>query len=932
MSLPGKFAVDPSGASTYTIPIVVPPGTAGVTPSLSLEYSSRGDNGVMGVGWSFGGLPSVGRCRRTPAQDGVNGSINYDSNDRFCLEGQRLIAVSGVYGSDGTEYRTEIESYSRITSHGTAGAGPAWFEVRTKTGQIMEFGHTSDSQILTYNNATARAWALNKISDTKGNYYTVTYVSDAGRGQVYPSEINYTGNAAAGLAPYNKVTLSYAPRTDTFPHFEAGYSNQLTGLLTNISTFANGTLVGQYVIQYQQGATTGRNRITSVQLCAGGNCLPMTSFTWTDAISGLNEPEQWGPSGSFAPSTGWSDTATPRYFADVNKDGLPDVVGIASNCVWVSLNTGTAFSTAGCWLGGGAFSPSTGDWADNNTRPRELVDVNGDGLPDIVGITTNCTFVSLNTGTSFGQPACWLGGGAFSPATGYWPDNNITPRFFTDANGDGRPDIVGITDNCVFVSLNTGTSFGAPQCWLGGGAFAPATGWTDMNTMPRYFIDANGDGLPDIVGLASNCVFVSLNTGTSFQQAQCWLGGGAFAPATGWTDMNMMPRYFADVNGDGLPDIMGIASNCVFVSLNTGTSFQQAQCWLGGGAFAPPTGWPDTATAPRYLVDVTGDGLPDIVGIAPNCIWVSVNIGAAFRQADCWLGGGAFSTATGWPVASSSGAELGTGGAQQAPINDNSFSRVFIDLKGTGFLGIAGFAAQGVVVATSKSTGPSPDLISSISSGIGAALSIEYVPATNATVVTNGSGAAFPTFDLVGPLYVVAKVGTSNGIGGTNYMSYAYNGGRIDIRGRGFLGFGVTVARDMQTSIAVGSYYYQNFPYIGLLAAKETSLGSQILNLTLPTYQFSNTSGAANVSTPSSSSAPYRVSVAQSVTSGSDLDGTVLPSTTSAFQYDAYGNATQVAVVNSDGHSKTTTNTYTNNATNWLLGRLTASTVTGQAP
>jgi hypothetical protein len=187
-------------------------------------------------------------------------------------------------------------------------------------------------------------------------------------------------------------------------------------------------------------------------------------------------------------------------------------------------------------------------------------------------------------------------------------------------------------------------------------------------------------------------------------------------------------------------------------------------------------------------------------------------------------------------------------------------------------------------------------------------------------------------FDLVGPLYVVAKVGASDGIGGTNYTSYAYNGGRIDIRGRGFLGFGVTVARDMQTSIAIGSYYYQNFPYIGLLAAKETSLGSQVLNLTLATHQFSNTSGAANVSTPSSSSAPYRVSVAQSVTSGSDLDGTALPSITSTFQYDAYGNATQVAVTNSDGHSKTTTNTYTNNSTNWLLGRLTASTVTGQAP
>ncbi len=165
---PGSFKVNETGAATYTIPITVPPGTGGMAPTLSLNYNSQSGNGPLGVGWSLGGLSAITRCPASYAQDGFKGGINYDGNDRYCLDGQRLVAVSGAYGADGAEYRTETESYTRVISYGSAGSGPAWFKAWTKSGQIMEYGNTAASRIEAQGKPTLRVWAVDKISDTKG--------------------------------------------------------------------------------------------------------------------------------------------------------------------------------------------------------------------------------------------------------------------------------------------------------------------------------------------------------------------------------------------------------------------------------------------------------------------------------------------------------------------------------------------------------------------------------------------------------------------------------------------------------------------------------------------------------------------------------------------------------------------------------------------
>jgi hypothetical protein len=170
----GSFSVSPTGAATYTIPIWTPPGTNGVTPSLSLSYSSQGGNGLAGVGWSLAAVSSIERCNRTKHQDGNGGAIELTANDRYCFGGNRLRLASGTYGAASSVYHTEIADYSRITASTVLmGDGPQSFTVEAKSGLKFEYGNTTDSRVVL--GGTVLRWMLNKVSDRNGNNYVVSY-------------------------------------------------------------------------------------------------------------------------------------------------------------------------------------------------------------------------------------------------------------------------------------------------------------------------------------------------------------------------------------------------------------------------------------------------------------------------------------------------------------------------------------------------------------------------------------------------------------------------------------------------------------------------------------------------------------------------------------------------------------------------------------
>ena len=217
------FKVTELGSANYTIPIKVLPGTGGMEPKISVTYDSHSGNGILGMGWSLNGLSLIVRCPANKALHGFIDPVDFDSNDKFCLDGQMLVGVSGAYGANLSEYKTESETFSKIISYGSVGSGPTTFKIWTKNGLIYEYGFAEDSRVQAQGRTDVLIWRVNKIEDTTGNYMTFEYAENSSTGESYPIKINYTANdGGVPLLPYNSVEFVYQARTDVQKAYVSG--------------------------------------------------------------------------------------------------------------------------------------------------------------------------------------------------------------------------------------------------------------------------------------------------------------------------------------------------------------------------------------------------------------------------------------------------------------------------------------------------------------------------------------------------------------------------------------------------------------------------------------------------------------------------------------------------------------------------------------
>ena len=246
-----SYAVSPSGAFSFQVPIIVPQGVNGVQPNLSLNFSSARGNGRVGVGWDVTGLSAINRCGQTLATHGRRIGVKYEGTDRYCLDGQPLILVSGIYGVAGSEYRTEIDSFAQIRVTGSSannldGTHAATeFKVERKDGSIWTYGAGSSAIKLPGTN-TIHCWKVSSVSDRNNNSYNIDYNSVDGQ----PESISYSGNNIA------TIDFNYESRSDVRERYFGGRKFTYNRRLQNIDVKRGTGTLRKYNLAYRESATS----------------------------------------------------------------------------------------------------------------------------------------------------------------------------------------------------------------------------------------------------------------------------------------------------------------------------------------------------------------------------------------------------------------------------------------------------------------------------------------------------------------------------------------------------------------------------------------------------------------------------------------------------------------------------------------------------
>ncbi|MGO8678836.1 MAG: toxin TcdB middle/N-terminal domain-containing protein [Limisphaerales bacterium] len=722
-----------TGTASYGISLKVPPGTAGHVPTLKLAYEGGGGNGPLGFGWSLP-MPCVQRrsdlgipryLDSLPPGDPIGRVDMYIDDSK-----EQLIPQA-----NGDWFHEDEGAFIRYRQ--TDG----YWEGTLPDGARMDFGLTDAGRIedpAATNHVFS--WLLEQETDTHGNVITFTYTNFPGSNnlnQKYLAAIAY-GAGAPPWSSFHFVTFTYEDRPDWFEDCRSGFIVRTGKRLKQI-------LVGT------QGPSLTNHR-------AGD----FNGDGQTDYLDREYVLEYLDYAGT---NSYWSLLASVTLVGADGTSSLPPTSFGYSLC-----NPPDTLSAAGYELDGTNEPPFVMD-----DPLVELVDLNGDGLPDILKTVASGGphTAYLNEGeldVAGGRFIVWSGVTNVASADGlaYGVDLQNTTQIahLADMTGDGAADLVYTAgDGSVYYFQNLNGAAWGPREPMSVQDFPPPSPFgsdPDVRTA-----DVDFDKRIDIIQ--------SIDLGGGSVEYRVWfnLGNQTYSPSI------TVPQSFgfvfsdagvqiADFNGDRVPDIAQIRPTGVIVTPG-----------LGYGNFGDPV----TVSIPDYvlsdaqiaqakLVDITGDGLADLVieRAVPGELWYWMN-----------LGNYTFSTRK---VITDMVSGVSAGAAVRwADINGNGTTDlVYADSQSTPHI-------RAVDLGQLINGNLGPNLLTAISNGIGKVTFVGYGASTAFRLQDAAAGNPWPD-PLPFPVQVVSAVTNLDSLGHQYVTQYGYHDGYYDPVQKQFRGFG----------------------------------------------------------------------------------------------------------------------------------------------
>lgn len=866
-------SVTPNGAMTISVPIEIYRSPVGLDPQVSLDYNSLGGDGALGFGWSIGGLSCISRTNSTLYYDNKIGKT--DRYSPLTLDGERLIRIGpnrpvtyGVPGDTVYIFKTE-QSHVKVIGYCTPMQVFTKFRVLYPDGRRALYGGDNLGNFYFY--------PLMEVTDRQGNKikYHYSFIS----GQYRPDKITY------GHKQEGSIEFFYSARANEYNRYTDGNRFTCNYLLSTIRTMSNSEQLRRYDIRYadkdksyvidQIDCVSGGQSLNPLVFYYGegneSNELKMDKFQLLTYYMDFEKPSQIrvakGKINYYTQDDGlvmapnmlhqveYKRGNTQNYLVNqyVGDESIFVAADLERNVgsSSITLKTGAGFSEVFCMEANAAGGEEIVKINSTIVEGRELIDIQVYTLPDNTEIVHDYT-LSIE----------------FEPLLEGKGRPSINPKFYYpgDFNGDGKIELLVVTaanlmesgrsSGCFLVDLagNQLTSYGNPfnyEVTLLRYGSEEIGGEEAYNRSDKLLaLDYDGDGRTDLCHIGSDGIrfYTFMDDGT-VRTAQ----NAQFTKAD-LIGRDLLP---ADMNNDGMPDLLiSPAAN--------GGSFWKVCLSQGDGTFQIKEYLITAKKSDSYFIlqDMNGDGYPDLVEQSNS------------SKLTTWFFYAGLPTTSAMTTTSPESILV--------PINiqsRHSYSKL-LSLNNTGIVSKI-YCRRDAAIAKS---------VTGFVGSLGVVTKIDYAKLTTPGVYTPGSGAGFPYANYNGDLSVVRYIGTFDNSSTLSYNGYMYANAIVHWQGLGFRGF----TKVMNNSYLTGDYTEQTYdPYkFGVPTRGVTKAGTI-------DYEYKMAVGFNKLTSITLIGKTAR----------NEATGAVV---TSAYEYDAYGNAVKETVDYGGGLSAVTTAQYLN--------------------